>query len=102
MGYLIGAALSGIAASLVLGVSRAIGETMIVTIAAGSTPNFTFNPLESIQAMTAFIVQISLGEAPHGSLEYSTIFAVGLVLFVMTLSLNIIGKWLVSKYSENY
>jgi len=96
------AALSGIAASLVLGVSRAIGETMIVTIAAGSTPNFTFNPLESIQAMTAFIVQISLGEAPHGSLEYSTIFAVGLVLFVMTLSLNIIGKWLVSKYSENY
>ena len=96
------AALSGIAASLVLGISRAIGETMIVTVAAGSTPNFTFNPLESIQAMTAFIVQISLGEAPHGSLEYSTIFAVGLVLFIMTLSLNIIGKWLVSKYSENY
>jgi len=96
------AALSGIAASLVLGISRAIGETMIVTIAAGSTPNFTLNPLESIQAMTAFIVQISLGEAPHGSLEYTTIFAVGLVLFIMTLSLNIFGKWLVGRYSENY
>ncbi|MEC7880388.1 MAG: phosphate ABC transporter permease subunit PstC [Chloroflexota bacterium] len=96
------AALSGIAASLVLGISRAIGETMIVTIAAGSTPNFTLNPLESIQAMTAFVVQISLGEAPHGSLEYTTIFAVGLVLFLMTLSLNIFGKWLVNRYSENY
>jgi len=96
------AALSGIAASLVLGISRAIGETMIVTIAAGSTPNFTLNPLESIQAMTAFVVQISLGEAPHGSLEYTTIFAVGLVLFLMTLSLNIFGKWLVNRYSEHY
>jgi phosphate transport system permease protein len=96
------AALSGIAASLVLGISRAIGETMIVTVAAGSTPNFTLNPLESIQAMTAFIVQISLGEAPHGSLEYTTIFAVGLLLFAITLSLNIAGKWLVNKYSENY
>lgn len=96
------AALSGIAASLVLGISRAIGETMIVTVAAGSTPNFTLNPLESIQAMTAFIVQISLGEAPHGSLEYTTIFAVGLLLFMITLSLNIVGKWLVNKYSENY
>ena len=96
------AALSGISASVILGISRAIGETMIVTIAAGSTPNFTFNPLESIQAMTAFIVQISLGEAPHGSLEYTTIFAVGLLLFFMTLSLNILGKWLVNKYSENY
>ena len=96
------AALSGIAASLVLGISRAIGETMIVTVAAGSTPNFTLNPLESIQAMTAFIVQISLGEAPHGSLEYSTIFAVGLLLFTITLSLNIVGKWLVNKYSESY
>jgi phosphate transport system permease protein len=96
------AALSGISASVILGISRAIGETMIVTVAAGSTPNFTFNPLESIQAMTAFIVQISLGEAPHGSLEYSTIFAVGLLLFFMTLSLNIVGKWLVNKYSENY
>ena len=96
------AALSGISASVILGISRAIGETMIVTIAAGSTPNFTFNPLESIQAMTAFVVQISLGEAPHGSLEYTTIFAVGLLLFIMTLSLNIVGKWLVSKYSENY
>ena len=96
------AALSGIAASLVLGISRAIGETMIVTVAAGSTPNFTLNPLESIQAMTAFIVQISLGEAPHGSLEYTTIFAVGLLLFTITLSLNIVGKWLVNKYSESY
>ena len=72
------AALSGIVASFILGISRAIGETMLVTIAAGATPRMTFNPLESIQTMTAYIVQLSLGETPHGSLEYNTIFAVGL------------------------
>ena len=71
------AALSGIVASFIIAISRAIGETMLVTIAAGATPNLTINPLESIQTMTAFIVQLSLGETPHGSLEYNTIFAVG-------------------------
>ena len=96
------AALSGIIASIVLGLSRAIGETMIVTIAAGATPRFTLNPLESIQAMTAYIVQLSLGETPHGSLEYNTIFAVGLLLFVMTLIMNILGRWIAAKYTQDY
>ena len=96
------AALSGIIASIVLGLSRAIGETMIVTIAAGATPRFTLNPLESIQAMTAYIVQLSLGETPHGSLEYNTIFAVGLLLFVMTLIMNILGRWIATKYTQDY
>ena len=96
------AALSGIIASIVLGLSRAIGETMIVTIAAGATPRFTLNPFESIQAMTAYIVQLSLGETPHGSLEYNTIFAVGLLLFVMTLIMNILGRWIATKYTQDY
>lgn len=96
------AALSGIVASFILGVSRAIGETMIVKIAAGATPNLTLNPLESIQAMTAYIVQVSLGETPQGSLEYKTIFAVGLLLFVMTLGMNIIGRWVISRFRQQY
>ncbi len=96
------AALSGIVASFILALSRAVGETMIVTIAAGATPNLTFNPLESIQAMTAFIVQTSLGETPQGSLEFKTIFAVGLLLFLMTLVMNIIGRWFVGRYAERY
>ena len=73
------AALSGIVAASILGISRAIGETMLVTIAAGATPKMAWNPLEGIQTMTAFIVQLSLGETPHGTLEYNTIFAVGFV-----------------------
>ena len=89
------AALSGIVASFILALSRAIGETMIVTLAAGATPNLTFNPIESIQAMTAYIVNIALGEAMHGSLEYQTLFAVGLLLFVITLLMNILGKFVV-------
>ena len=96
------AALSGIVASFILAVSRAIGETMIVKIAAGATPNLTFNPLESIQAMTAYIVQVSLGETPQGSLEYKTIFAVGLLLFVMTLCMNIVGRWVISRFRQVY
>ena len=96
------AALSGITASIILGLSRAIGETMIVTIAAGATPRFTFNPLESVQAMTAYIVQLSLGEAPHGSLEYNTIFSVGLLLFIMSLLMNIFGRWVATKFTQNY
>ena len=96
------AALSGIVASFILAFSRAIGETMLVTIAAGATPRMTLNPLESIQAMTAFIVQVSLGEAAHGSLEFRTIFAVGLLLFVMTLAMNILGHFVVRKWRQEY
>jgi len=96
------AALSGIVASFILALSRAIGETMIVKIAAGATPNLTLNPLESIQAMTAYIVQISLGETAHGSIEYQTIFAVGLLLFVMTLGMNILGRAIISRFRQVY
>ena len=96
------AALSGIIASFLLAVSRAIGETMLVTIAAGATPRLTFNPLESIQTMTAFIVQLSLGETPHGSLEFNTIFAVGIMLFALTITINIIGSFVVSKWGVRY
>lgn len=95
-------ALSGIIASIILAISRAIGETMIVSIAAGSTPKFTLNPLESIQTMTGYITQISLGEAPFGSLEYNTLFAVGLTLFVMVVFINTIGNWLTKRYWRSY
>ncbi len=96
------AAFSGIVASFILAISRAIGETMIVTLAAGATPKLTANPLESIQTMTAYIVQISLGETPFGSIEYKTIFAVGLVLFIITLGMNILGHWIVRRIREAY
>ena len=75
---------------------------MLVTIAAGSTPRMTFNPIEGIQAMTAFIVQLSLGETPHGSLEYNTIFAVGILLFAMTLLMNLLGFWVVRRWRMKY
>ncbi|MEK7282109.1 MAG: phosphate ABC transporter permease subunit PstC [Chloroflexota bacterium] len=96
------AAVSGIVAACVLALSRAIGETMIVAIAAGSTPKLTLNPLESIQTMTAYIVQISLGETPHGTVEYYTLFAVALLLFVMTLLMNLFSQWFVRRYREKY
>jgi phosphate transport system permease protein len=96
------AALSGIVASFVLAISRAVGETMIVTLAAGMTPNLTFNPVESIQAMTGYIVSIALGEAPHGSVEYQTLFAVGLLLFIITLMMNLIGRWVINRYRQEY
>lgn len=95
-------ALSGIVAACILAVSRAVGETMIVTIAAGQQPNLTWNPLERMQAMTAYIVQVSLGDTPRGSIEYSTIFAVGLLLFVCTLGLNVVAQWLLSRFREVY
>jgi len=95
-------ALSGIVASFILAISRAVGETMIVSIAAGSTPKLTLNPLESIQTMTGYITQISLGEAPYGSLEYQTIFSVGLTLFLMTLVINLIGQWVAKRYWKRY
>ncbi len=96
------AALSGIVASFILAISRAVGETMLVTIAAGATPRMTANPLESVQTMTAYIVQLALGEAPHGSIEYNTIFAVGIVLFTMTLGMNLLGHWVVRRWRQAY
>lgn len=96
------AALSGISAAFILAISRAIGETMIVTIAAGQQPNLTLNPLESVEAMTAYIVQVSLGDTPHGTIEYKTIFAVGMMLFIGTFILNNISYWLKSKFREVY
>ena len=96
------AALSGIIASYILAASRAIGETMAVTIAAGASPNLTANPLESIQTMTAYIVQVSLGDTPHGTIEFRTIFVVALTLFVMTLVMNIIAARVTARFREAY
>jgi phosphate transport system permease protein len=96
------AALSGIAASFILAVSRAIGETMIVALAAGGTPNLTWDPLESVQTMTAYIVQVSLGDTPQGSLEFKTIFAVGMALFLMTLAMNVASQYLLHRFREVY
>ncbi len=96
------AASSGIIAACLLGFSRAVGETMLVTIAAGQQPNLTLNPLEPIQTMTAYIVQVSLGDVPHGSLEYQTIFAVGLTLFLITLVFNLLGLFLRERFIRTF
>jgi phosphate transport system permease protein len=96
------AALSGIIASFILGISRAIGETMAVTIAAGALPQITANPFEAVQTMTAFIVQMSLGDTPVGSIEYKSIFAVGFALFVITLLMNILSQIVLSRFREQY
>jgi phosphate transport system permease protein len=96
------AALSGIVASVVLAISRAVGETMIVLLAAGSTPNFTLNPVEPIQAMTAYIGVTATGDIATGSVDYDSVFAVGTVLFVMTLVMNMVAIRLVRKYREVY
>ncbi|WP_392407362.1 phosphate ABC transporter permease subunit PstC [Chlorogloeopsis fritschii PCC 9212] len=96
------ASISGISAAYILAISRAVGETMVVAIAAGGQPNLTWNPMEPAQTMTAYIVSVSLGDLPHGSLEYETIFAVGLTLLLITLSFNIIGHFLTKRYREIY
>ncbi|HBH96199.1 MAG TPA: phosphate ABC transporter permease subunit PstC, partial [Candidatus Omnitrophica bacterium] len=96
------AAFSGIAASLLLAISRAIGETMIVAIAAGQQPRFTLNPFVPVETMTAYIVQVSLGDTPTGTLEYNTIFAVGMTLFLSTLLLNLFSLWLRERFREQY
>ena len=95
-------ALSGITAAYVLGISRAIGETMVVAIAAGMQPTFTWNPLEPAATMTAYIVQVSLGDLPHGSVGYQTIFATGLTLLLITLVFNIAGHVLKKRYRQVY
>lgn len=95
-------ALSGILASFILAISRAIGETMIVAMAAGGMPNLTWNPLEPVQTMTAYIVQVSLGDTPQGSLEFRTIFAVGMTLFLMTLGMNVLSQYLLQRFREVY
>ncbi len=95
-------AFSGIAAAFLIGISRAIGETMVVAIAAGMMPNLTFNPLEPVQTLTAYIVGVSIGDVPHGTLEYRSIFAAGVTLFVMTLILNIVGFLLKRRIREVY
>jgi phosphate transport system permease protein len=96
------AATSGIVAAYILGISRAIGETMVVAVAAGSQPNLTWNPMEGAATITAYIVQVSLGDLPHGSLEYQSIFAVGLVLLLMTLLFNVLGHLLRRRFREVY
>jgi phosphate transport system permease protein len=96
------AALSGIVASLVLAISRAVGETMIVLLVAGNTPNITFNPVEVVQAMTAFIGVSATGDIAQGTVEYNTVFAVGTLLFVITLAMNLVAIRFVRKYRQVY
>ncbi|GIW13642.1 MAG: phosphate transport system permease protein [Tepidiforma sp.] len=96
------AALSGIVASVILALSRAVGETMIVAIAAGQNPTFTFDPTVPVMTMTTYIVQVSLGDTPYGSLEYRTLFAVGSTLFVLTFVMNIFSFWFVRRFREVY
>lgn len=96
------AALSGIIAAFILAISRAVGETMAVSLAAGSTPKMTLNPFESVQTLTAYIVQVSLGDTPHGTIEYKSIFAVGMLLFVMTLLFNMVAFYVVKRFRSVY
>jgi len=96
------AATSGIVASYILAISRAVGETMIVAIAAGQQPTFTFNPVDSAATITAYIVSVALGDLEHGGIGYQSIFAAGLTLLIMTLMLNILGHWVRKRYAERY
>jgi phosphate transport system permease protein len=96
------AALSGIGAAVIVGISRAVGETMIVAIASGAGPRFSFNPLESAETMTGHIARISGGDLPYGTVDYTSLFAIALMLFLVTLVLNLISQWIVSKFREQY
>ena len=96
------AAVSGLAASYILGISRAVGETMILAVAAGMQPNLTWNPMEPAATITSYIVQVALGDLPHGSIGYQTIFAAGLTLLLITLAFNIAGQWLRRRFREAY
>ncbi len=102
MRVVVPASLSGIVSAFILAASRAIGETMIVTIAAGMNPTLNFSPFQAIETMTAYIVQVSLGDTPVGSLEYQSLFAVGMALFVMTLFFNILSHLIVKRFREVY
>jgi phosphate transport system permease protein len=96
------AAISGVAAAFVLGISRAVGETMVVAIAAGQQPNLTLDPTQPAATITAYIVQVALGDLPHGSIGYQSIFAAGLTLLVITLAFNVFAFWLRAKFREEY
>jgi phosphate transport system permease protein len=96
------AGLSGVIAACIVGMSRAVGETMVVALAAGASPNFTFNPLEPAETMTGHIARISGGDLSYNTLDYTSIFAIGLVLFFITLILNILSRMIVSRFREVY
>ena len=96
------AALSGVMASIILAMSRAVGETMAVSLAVGDKPQLTFNPTESVQTMTSFIAQIAIGETAQGSITFKSLFAVGATLFIMTLALNLLSGWFVRKFRTAY
>lgn len=96
------AAMSGVVAAVLLALARAIGETMAVALAAGMTPKLTLNPLESVQTMTSYIVQVSLGDTPAGTIEYQTIFAVAMALFLITLSINLVAERVLERFREAY
>jgi phosphate transport system permease protein len=99
---LVPAALSGIGAAVIVGIARAVGETMIVAIASGAGPNFTFNPLNAAETMTGHIARISGGDLPYGTLDYTSLFAIALMLFFITLILNLVSQWIVAKFREQY
>jgi phosphate transport system permease protein len=96
------AALSGIASAYILGISRAVGETMILAVAAGMQPSLSFNPMEPAATITSYIVQVALGDLPHGSVGYQTIFAAGLTLMLLTLFFNLVGHWMRRRFREVY
>lgn len=96
------AALSGIGAAVIVGISRAVGETMIVAVASGATSQFTFNPLKAAETMTAHIARISGGDLPYGTVDYNSLFAIALMLFLVTLVLNLVSQWIVSRFREQY
>ncbi|MCC7119377.1 MAG: phosphate ABC transporter permease subunit PstC [Anaerolineales bacterium] len=96
------AALSGIGAALIVGISRAVGETMIVAVASGAGPNFTFNPLQAAETMTGHIARISGGDLSYNSIDYTSLFSIALMLFLVTLALNLISQWVVNRFRERY
>ena len=96
------AALSGIGAALIIGISRAIGETMIVAVAAGAGPNFTINPFEAAETMTGHIARISGGDLSYNTIDYTSLFAIALMLFLVTLVLKLISQWVVNRFRERY
>ena len=96
------AALSGSGAAVIVGISRAVGETMIVAVASGAGPNFSFNPLDAAETMTGHIARISGGDLPYGTVDYTSLFAIALMLFLVTLVLNLISQWVVTKFREQY